>query len=136
MTLAQTIEITGVHPVEVTQKEFEDAVSELWGTDLVGIERERAEQNVREHFASLYLIEVKVHPPNAVIDWDVIGQASGDNKQAPYDEQLLTETEGRWAFFFHFLDLTKPLRTEVGEIELPSPTLMPEHLAGIRYKLP
>lgn len=60
------------------------------------------------------------------------------NWQVAYDEQLLEQTEdkARWAFFFHYLDLTKPLLTPMGEVNLPGQTPMPPHLAPIKYEEP
>jgi hypothetical protein len=60
------------------------------------------------------------------------------NWQAPYDERVLEESEGmaRYAFFFHYLDLEKPLFTSFGSLPLPKPTSVPAHLQGIQYESP
>lgn len=77
MVAVQSIEIIGAHPVVISEQEFNSAVAALWGNGLTGIERENAEKNVKEHFDDLYLIEIKVNPSDAMVDWDMIGQASG-----------------------------------------------------------
>jgi hypothetical protein len=73
-------------------------------------------------------------------DWGKVTQEDAtqprDNWQVPYDEQPLDEDERRWAFFFHYLDLSKPLMTPSGPIQLPSPTPMPAHLKNIEYMEP
>jgi hypothetical protein len=60
------------------------------------------------------------------------------NWQAPYDERLLEESEGkaRYAFFFHYLDLKKPLLTSAGSIALPKPTKAPPRFQDIVYESP
>jgi hypothetical protein len=68
---------------------------------------------------------------------EVAGQPKS-NWQAPYDERVLEELDGkiRYAFFFHYLDLTKPLITPAGSIPLPKPTNKPEHLNDMEYESP
>ena len=60
------------------------------------------------------------------------------NWQVPYDDRLLEESEGkaRYAFFFHYLDLKKPLLTSAGSLRLPKVTKVPEHLQVIEYESP
>lgn len=85
----------------------------------------------------VYLIEVSI--PENGIDWGKVTQPSAelppDNWQVAYDEQMLGD-QGRWIFFFHFLDLNKPLSTPFGEIALPHPTPLPPHLSHIKYEPP
>ncbi|MFV2068716.1 MAG: hypothetical protein ACC645_17225 [Pirellulales bacterium] len=68
---------------------------------------------------------------------EVNGQ-SRDNWQVPYDEQLLEQGAGRfrYVFFFHYLDLGKPLLTPLGSVPLPRPTNTPERLESIKYESP
>src|SRR5262249_17472648 len=63
--------------------------------------------------------------------------------QAPYDERFLDAqslkplqlssperpdcNEYRLAFFFHYLDLAKPLESSFGPLPLPDPSPRPEH---------
>jgi len=65
------------------------------------------------------------------------------NNQAAYDERYLS-TDGmsviasafdtpvteplRILFFLHFVDLAQPLSTSYGELRIPAPSLMPDHL--------
>jgi hypothetical protein len=68
---------------------------------------------------------------------EVAGQPKS-NWQVPYDERMLEESDGRirYAFFFHYLDLKKPLVTPAGSLPLPMPTHQPAHLKGINYESP
>ena len=89
-----------------------------------------------------HLIEITVKDPGGIFDWIEVTQENPDqprgNWQAAYDEQLLEEREGqsRYAFFFHYLDFSRPLLTSFGEIELPAATAMPPHLMGVEYYPP
>ena len=56
------------------------------------------------------------------------------NWQVAYDEQELGS--GRFAFFFHYLNLDLPLETQFGPVPLPPETPMPDHLKGIEYEQP
>jgi hypothetical protein len=58
--------------------------------------------------------------------------------QAPYDEHVISETDGkaRVVFFFHYLDLNKPLLAPGGELALPAPKKLPAHLRNIMYEAP
>ncbi len=60
------------------------------------------------------------------------------NWQAPYEEQVLSEADGRTrvVFFLHYLDLTKPLLTPAGALTLPAPKKMPPRLKDILYEAP
>jgi hypothetical protein len=61
-----------------------------------------------------------------------------DDWQVPYDERVLAhgEDEVRPAFFFHYLDLSRPLVTPFGPVALPSESPVPAHLSGIEYERP
>ena len=86
-----------------------------------------------------HLIEVELFD-RAEVDWGAITQeVPGEpqaNWQVPWDERPLDCEERRWAFHFHYLDFTRPLLTPEGEIQLPEPTPVPEHLTGIEYEPP
>jgi hypothetical protein len=74
--------------------------------------------------------------------------------QVPYDEKLLDDqgrqivadlsgtvpepwpSRARVAFFFHHLDVRRPLRTPFGDVPLPLPTTMPERLSFLTYEEP
>ena len=68
---------------------------------------------------------------------EVAGQPKS-NWQAPYDERVLDESDGkiRYAFFFHYLDFEKPLLTPAGSVAIPKPTKQPAHLKDIEYESP
>jgi len=89
-----------------------------------------------------HLIEIMVEGVENRFDLGEITQEdpiqTRKNWQVPYDERLLEESAGqaRYAFFFHYLDLGRPLMTPFGRIPLPGPTQIPPHLLGIRYEAP
>lgn len=66
--------------------------------------------------------------------------------QVPYDEHVLTAdrsrlgeplaSDGRVAFFFHYLDLARPLVTAGGHVPLPAPSPRPARLGFICYEPP
>lgn len=61
------------------------------------------------------------------------------NWQVPYDERVLGRHPPdltRVAFFFHYLDPSQPFLTPVGEVPIPSPTPLPDHLKTISYEAP
>jgi hypothetical protein len=140
MSNLQAIKVLGVHPIELSDKLFYDTLEIQWGSGLTGLELEQAEQSVREHFSGLYQVEVQLAPPDAAIEWGEITQPLAaqpeSNWQVPYDESVVDAGSGRWAFFFHCLDLGKPLRSPVGLLDLPVPTPRPAYLAGFEYEAP
>jgi hypothetical protein len=135
-----TLEVVGIHSVVPTEQEVREAVAIQWGDNLSGERLHRAESEVREHFANLYLLEIKVEPPDADVNWYAItqpieGQPEA-NRQVPYDERRLNEPGGHWVFFFHFLDPSRPLQTQLGDRKLPAATPIPLHLQEILYEVP
>ena len=108
----------------------------------------------------VYLIEILVRNAQGVFDVGKFTQAVPDKPasswQAPYDEKLLdptgerviadgfqaTHTPDLWTgdmrmtFFFHFLDLSQPLRTPFGELALPATSKKPRRLAEVKYVSP
>ncbi len=131
-----SLRIIGLHPVIPDTKMFKDALDDFWGGD----ESETSLAHVKEHFANLYILEIEIDPPNAVFDWAEITQFCLDKLddywQVPWDERAIDDVGRRWAFFFHCLDLSRPLRTPIGEIDLPPPTPIPAHLLSLEYQLP
>ena len=83
----------------------------------------------------VHLIEIEVE--NGDIDFDfaeVTQELPGEprgNWQAAYDERKVGE--GRYVFFFHYLNTSKPLLTSAGALEIPPASPLPEHLHGITY---
>jgi hypothetical protein len=102
---------------------------------IVGVHQVEADEPV--HLIEL-LIEGDVEDFDiGEVTQEVAGQPKM-NWQAPYDDRLLEESEGmvRYAFFFHYLDLEKPLLTSAGSVPLPKPTKAPAHLQEIVYESP
>ena len=87
-----------------------------------------------------HLIEVQITPSNQEFDWSSVTQEiEGEpniNWQVPWDEQELDASNGQWIFFFHYLNLSKPLITPDGPKILPKTTVIPEHLKNIEYEEP
>src|SRR5437868_9865811 len=75
----------------------------------------------------VHLIELLVEGDLEDFDMDKVTQeVAGQpmrNWQAPYNERLLEESEGkaRHAFFFHFLDLNNPLLTSAARCRCRNP---------------
>src|SRR4029453_1715010 len=134
------VTILGVHPVVAADELFDETVRMQWGSDLAGEALKDARQRVREHFEGLYLIELQLDPPSAEVNWMAftqpqIGQPES-SWQVPYDEQPVNPLEGKWAFFLHFVDPSRPLQTPAGERSLPVPSPCPPRLAHLAYEAP
>jgi hypothetical protein len=132
--------IVGVYPVEPSDALFNETLEIQWGSGLSGEDLERARQHVRQHFDGLYLIEVQVEPADAEVPWAEITQPvpgqPPPNWQVPYDERVIDASQGRWAFFLHFVNLGEPLRTPVGPRSLPEPRPRPSYLSEVEYEAP
>src|SRR5262245_53902706 len=98
------VTILGLHPVELSPELFDQAVELQWGTDLTGDELRDARRQVEELFASLHLVEVRLDPPGAEVDWGAFTQAQDgvdeSEWQVAYDEQPVGDA-GTWTFFLH-----------------------------------
>jgi hypothetical protein len=105
----------------------------------------------------VHLVELLIGDCQAPIDIGAITQeVPGEpqaNWQVPYDEKIVdpagqaivadpfmskvppTTWHGdiRIAFFFHYLDLSRPLRTPLGPVPLPAPTPTPSRLPIMAY---
>jgi hypothetical protein len=106
----------------------------------------------------VHLIELSVLGAQGVfkiedITQEVPGQPR-DNWQCPYMEQILSASgdevladdydapkrpelwrgDMRLAFFFHYLDFERPLRTPFGEVQLPAESELPERLSMLEYE--
>jgi hypothetical protein len=132
--------ILGVHPVVPSAEMFEATLLWQYGSVLDPAERSAAERAVHEHFATLFLLELRGTDLRARFPWGEITQeapgAARDTWQAVYDEQPLDPEQTRWACFFHCLDLSRPLLTPLGPMALPGPTPVPAHLQAIVYEAP
>jgi hypothetical protein len=54
----------------------------------------------------------------------------------PTRDTYATAEQARFAFFFHHLDLARPLRTSFGPVRLRPETPVPAHLVGVDYEVP
>jgi hypothetical protein len=110
-------------------------------------------EQVRDNMQSLYLVELEVRGNLESFDVGAITQDSpqNDSSQTPFDEQWLGIDGrevigyepppgagfGRLVFWFHFLEVGKPLFGPWGSVALPAPTTMPTRLASlVQYSLP
>jgi hypothetical protein len=103
-----------------------------------------------------FLLELQVGPGLPPLDLTAITQPTsglpGNGWQAPVDPHLLdvqgasgrpldigatraVQPPARLAFFFHFLQLDRPLLTPIGPLKLPPPTPRPARLAFLRYAI-
>ncbi len=102
---------------------------------VVGVHPLNAEEPV-------YLIEILVEGHPEDFDIDKVTQEDHSqpraNWQVAYDERVLEQTEekARLAFFFHYLNVHKPLLTSLGPLHLPEPTKAPAYLKVIVYEPP
>lgn len=108
----------------------------------------------------VHLIEILVKNSNGIFDLAEITQEIPDqsrrNWQAPWDEKILDHTGKkiiadyfsarekpelwigniRMAFFFHYLDFSRPLMTPFGPIILSNEGPKPNRLSEIEYESP
>lgn len=132
MAKPKSIKILASHTLKPTAAELKEALEFMYGEDLEPDDFAQAKAQVAEHYAGLRLIILQVTPPDADIDFGAITQPVDDlpeeNWQVPYDESPLDEADGTWAFFLHFTEDSRPLRTECGDLILPKPTPLPANL--------
>jgi hypothetical protein len=90
----------------------------------------------------VHLIELTVKGDLEEFDFSEVTQENPNqprsNWQVAYDEQVISEAEksARVVFYFHYLDVTKPLLTPAGSLALPGPKRMPPRLKELRYEAP
>jgi len=91
----------------------------------------------------VHLIDAVLSARFQDIDWGSITQPDPAqpraNWQVAYDEQPLAplpDGQGRAAFFFHYLDASRPLDSAYGPLTLPVPTPLPSDLKHIQYEEP
>ncbi len=124
------------------------------GVEVIGV------YSVPEAAEPVHLIEVVVASESGdyeIADFthELAGQPRA-NWQVPYDEKILDDdgtqvvADGwderdnpdawagrkRLAFFFHYLDLGRPLLTPYGPVDLPAPQARPDRLAILEYEEP
>ncbi|MEA1952069.1 MAG: hypothetical protein U9N87_11830 [Planctomycetota bacterium] len=86
-----------------------------------------------------HLVEVELQTPSEEFNFGSVTQEwpnePEDNWQVAYDEQQVSGhgERSRWVFFFHYLNLDRPLLTPLGSLTLPDPTPLPDRLEYIKY---
>jgi hypothetical protein len=104
---------------------------------------------------NVHLVEVAVESPPGSFD---VGEFAQEDPSLPRDswqvaynewylspdgqplgefdppEEIKSEGTTRLAFFLHFVDLSRPLETPFGPVELPAPTAMPTRLSEVEYE--
>ncbi len=88
----------------------------------------------------VHLVEIELDPSAVSIDFGSITQSQPDRDssywQVAYDERPIPGSPGRWCFFFHYLDLTRPFESTLGDLPIPPETPVPDRLQLIRYEEP
>jgi hypothetical protein len=90
----------------------------------------------------VHLIEIELTGDVDAFNFGEVTQEQSDQPreswQAVYDERELGRHAGRarFVFFFHYLDLKKPLLTPFGAAWLPEESEIPKHLQHIEYDQP
>jgi hypothetical protein len=112
--------------------------------DLHADQRCQAEEDVREELSNVVLFDVLVSGRDARFDVGDFGQDESD--QVAYDEHFLSEDGSevveedsvvpsgkslRVAFFLHFVDPSKPLNTNYGQVAIPPIQPMPARLRNL-----
>ncbi|MFC3120182.1 hypothetical protein [Agaribacter flavus] len=87
-----------------------------------------------------HLVEVIVSTDIDEFDWGKVTQEGEgqplENWQIAYDENPINVEKGHWVFFFHYLNLSKPLITPEGKTKIPKPSELPDRLKYIEYEEP
>jgi hypothetical protein len=150
------IEILGIYALHVSDELFRKQFDILYGYEMSEKYKLLAEKQCRDQLNSTVLVEVKVMNRDSQFDvshfTQPINNVPKDNWQTawaeaylcPDGESLIVE---RWssapksgdlriAFFLHFWNPSKPLRTSYGDLVCPAIKDMPERLSKlVPYKL-
>jgi hypothetical protein len=75
---------------------------------------------------------------NWQVPWDeyLLDEEGVSGESAPFPGPLNISGSQRVAFFFHYLDFSRPLITPIGEVRLPKATKRPDRLNFIHYEPP
>jgi hypothetical protein len=90
----------------------------------------------------VHLLEVELAGDVARFDFGKVTQEMPsqppENWQVAYDERQIQgdADHARFAFFFHYLDLERPLLTPWGAVTLPAETPAPAYLQAVQYEQP
>lgn len=147
--LQPKIVVLGAYRIEPTEELVNAAIEVKFGGMLLSSDDKRkAEEAVRRELSSVVLLDVLVSNPDERFDVGDFGQPESD--QVAYNEAYLS-LDGksvisrfdppagdsfRIAFFLHFFDPNKPLKTSYGEIPVPEIQEMPEYLRRIMPYVP
>ncbi len=138
------VTVLGTYRVKCTPELLAQAMEFKWPHLTDKKELKQAAIWTKREIESAVLIELDVPPPNAEFDIGEISQEGSD--QAAYDEHYLSNdgtkvisdfrapTDRPWsrvAFFLHFFEESKPLRTSFGSVMCPKPAPMPKRLAKL-----
>jgi len=117
------IEIVGVHPVDAPEPchLIEMIASDTDIESLMGEITQEVPGEQRDNWQAAYDEHYLDASGSAVLDPEYAGQAPAGR-------------EARVAFFFHYLDVERPLLTPAGPVALPRPTTRPDRLAFMAYE--
>ncbi|MBN1675757.1 MAG: hypothetical protein JXR37_32235 [Kiritimatiellae bacterium] len=131
------IEVLGVYDVPYTKALLQRAMAVKYaGTRLSFWKRRKAKKAVKRELSSIALIEVLVRNVDEPFRVDDFGQPGSDesphqltfltlNGRGAMDASEAPEWEDlRLAFFLHFYDPRRPLKTSHGEVPTPEPRQM------------
>jgi hypothetical protein len=127
--MANRVTVVGVHPVDLSRTDGPIHLVEI-----------AVEGDLRDFYFMDITQDVPRRPQK---DWPVAWaehlfvEATGHWESIwPTRDAYAAAGRARFAFFFHHLDLTRPLRTSFGPVRLPPETPVPAHLAGVEYEVP
>ncbi|HUT56058.1 MAG TPA: hypothetical protein VM658_21890 [bacterium] len=141
--LKPTIEVLGAYRLAITESLIQEQTDILYGSDISKAERIQAEKICKEQLESAVLIEALVNNVDERFDAGDFGQA--DSEQAAYEETYLTvdgnkvisqyqkpaDFNFRIAFFIHYFDHSKKLKSSYGPLECPPVKAMPDRLSKL-----
>jgi hypothetical protein len=122
------IEVIGLHPVPATEPIhlIELLVRDAQGFfDIGGITQEVAGQP-RSNWQVPYMEHILNSSGDEIL---------ADDLDAPNMPELW-KTDMRLAFFLHYVDVSKPLKTPFGNVRLPAESELPIRLGMIQYEEP
>ena len=143
-----SIKVLAVYRLKVTDDLFREQLAILYPAHLPDVDLAAAERQVREQLDSTVLVEVLVRNRDGRFDMGHFTQPDEsiprENWQAAWAEAFLSAdgevlAVDRWssapevgdlrvAFFLHYWDAKRPLRSSYGDIHCPPPQAMPERL--------
>ncbi len=146
-----TIEIIGVHPIEVTDDLLAQAYEAKYGfSELAGDERRDTEEYLKAELASVVLVEAWARDRDRAFNLCDFGQSANDtlgpDDQVAYDERYLSgdgqwmrpslverfdERDLRFTFFLHAYDASRPILTCYGPVKPPAVAPMPRRLGRL-----